>query len=64
MFIYIACLRMNRRWTREDEQKLQELRAGGATWRAVAEKLGRTEAATVSHAIFMKSRRSEEPEEE
>jgi hypothetical protein len=58
-FIYIACFVMNRSWSREDEQKLVELRESSATWRVVAWKLGRTEAATVSHAIVMKSREQE-----
>jgi hypothetical protein len=52
-----SVIAMNRRWTHEDEQKLIALRESGEPWRVVAWKLGRTEAATVSHALAMKSRR-------
>ena len=33
-----------------------ELRASGLTWRAVAQKLGKTEAATISRAGVLKAR--------
>ena len=43
-------------WTVDDERLMLELRASGLTWRAVAQKLGRTEAATISRAGLLKSR--------
>jgi hypothetical protein len=46
----------SRPWTAEDERKLLELRANGATWREVAWRLGRTEGATVGRAMVIKSR--------
>jgi hypothetical protein len=37
-------------WTPEEDERLIALRAEGHPWHVVAKKLGRTEAATVSHA--------------
>jgi hypothetical protein len=44
--------------------RMLQLRATGATWRAVANKLGGTEAATTSHAVVTKSRMAENAENE
>jgi hypothetical protein len=44
-------------WTPEDETKLLELRVAGLTWHAVAQRLGRTEAATQSRAKILQLRR-------
>jgi hypothetical protein len=43
-------------WTVDDERLMLELRASGLTWRAVAQKLARTEAATISRAGLLKAR--------
>ncbi len=47
---------MNRRWTIEHEQQLLELRATGLTWRAIAKKVGRSEASVVTRVAIMKAR--------
>lgn len=51
---------MNRRWTSEHEQQLLELRATGLTWRAIAKKVGRSEASVVTHVAIMKARTDRE----
>jgi len=43
-------------WTADDERLMLELRASGLTWRVVAQKLSRTEAATISRAGQLKAR--------
>jgi len=48
--------RMNRRWTTEHERQLLELRATGLTWRAIAKKVGRSEASVVTRVGIMKTR--------
>jgi hypothetical protein len=48
--------RMNRRWTNEHERELLELRATGLTWRAIAKKVGRSEASVVTRVAIMKAR--------
>ena len=47
---------MNRRWTNEHERQLLELRATGLTWRAIAKKVGRSEASVVTRVAIMKAR--------
>ena len=47
---------MNRRWTNEHERQLLELRATGLTWRAIAKKVGRSEATVVTRVAIMKAR--------
>jgi len=47
---------MNRRWTSEHERELLELRATGLTWRAIAKKVGRSEASVVTRVAIMKAR--------
>jgi hypothetical protein len=51
---------MNRRWTIEHEQQLLELRATGLTWRAIAKKVGRSEASVVTRVAIMKARSGRE----
>lgn len=51
---------MNRRWTNEHERELLELRATGLTWRAIAKKVGRSEASVVTRVAIMKSRIEQE----
>jgi hypothetical protein len=46
----------NKPWTADDERLMLELRASGLTWRTVAQKLGRTEAATISRVGLLKAR--------
>jgi hypothetical protein len=48
--------RMNRRWTNEHERQLLELRATGLTWRAIAKKVGRSEASVMTRLAIMKAR--------
>jgi hypothetical protein len=47
---------MNQRWTSEHERQLLELRATGLTWRAIAKKVGRSEASVVTRVAIMKAR--------
>jgi len=47
---------MNRRWTNEHERQLLELRATGLTWRAIAKKVGRSEASVMTRLAIMKAR--------
>lgn len=47
---------MNRRWTSEHEQQLLQLRATGLTWRAIAKKVGRSEASVMTRIAIMKAR--------
>jgi hypothetical protein len=51
---------MNRRWTNEHERQLLELRATGLTWRAIAKKVGRSEASVVTRVTIMKARTDRE----
>ena len=53
---------MYQRWTSEDERQLLELRATGLTWRAIAKKIGRTEASVVTRVGIMKARSERERE--
>ena len=55
---------MNRRWTSEHEQQLLELRATGLTWRAIAKKVGRSEASVVTRVAIMKARSGREAQNE
>jgi hypothetical protein len=55
---------MNRRWTSEHEQQLLELRATGLTWRAVAKKVGRSEASVVTRVAIMKARIDREKQDD
>ena len=52
----------DRPWTPEDEASLVELRASGLTWRLVARKLGRSEAAVTARARKLGSREAEAKE--
>ena len=56
--------RMNRRWTNEHERELLELRATGLTWRAIAKKVGRSEASVVTRVAIMKARSGREAQNE
>jgi hypothetical protein len=59
-FARIAAVRLaitSEPWTPEDETKLLELRVAGLTWHAVAQRLGRTEAATQSRKKILQLRR-------
>ena len=56
--------RMNRRWTSEHERELLELRATGLTWRAIAKKVGRSEASVVTRVAIMKARVDREQQDE
>jgi hypothetical protein len=56
--------RMNRRWTSEHEQQLLELRATGLTWRAIAKKVGRSEASVVTRVAIMKARIDREKQDD
>ncbi len=47
---------MNRRWTNEHERQPLELRATGLTWRAIAKKVGRSEASVMTRLAIMKAR--------
>jgi hypothetical protein len=55
---------MNRRWTSEHEQQLLELRATGLTWRAIAKKVGRSEASVVTRVAIMKARIDREKQDD
>lgn len=55
---------MNRRWTNEDERQLLELRATGLTWRAIAKKVGRSEASVVTRVAIMKARIDREQQDD
>jgi DNA-binding NarL/FixJ family response regulator len=55
---------MNRRWTSEHERELLELRATGLTWRAIAKKVGRSEASVVTRVAIMKARVDREQQDE
>jgi DNA-binding NarL/FixJ family response regulator len=55
---------MNRRWTSEHERQLLELRATGLTWRAIAKKVGRSEASVVTRVTIMKARIDRETQNE
>jgi hypothetical protein len=54
--ITVAEVTVDKPWTADDERLMLELRASGLTWRAVAQKLGKTEAATISRAGVLKAR--------
>jgi DNA-binding NarL/FixJ family response regulator len=55
---------MNRRWTNEHERQLLELRATGLTWRAIAKKVGRSEASVVTRVAIMKARNDRERQDD
>jgi hypothetical protein len=44
-----------RPWTLEDEEKLVELRATGLTWRAIGQRLLRSEASVLGRAAKLKA---------
>jgi hypothetical protein len=54
--VTVAEVIVDKPWTADDERLMLELRASGLTWRVVAQKLSRTEAATISRAGQLKAR--------
>jgi hypothetical protein len=54
--VAVADVTVDKPWTANDERLMLELRASGLTWRVVAQRLGRTEAATISRAGLLKAR--------